>query len=305
MKNIFSLFEQHKETKMTPEEKKFAWEAISAQTFFLDTDISVKKPILSSFYFKELLPVINRQTIFLKRKKYALGIIASTLIISGGVSAFAQVSLPGDFLYRVKTDVNEKIQVAFSLTPQSKANTEAVLATRRLEEVEGLALRGKLDSGLELKTNNAFNAHVRELDSHIAELESRSEFGEIAKVGVSFQTKIAVHAAVLKDMEVNNEFLSSASTTKTNTSMILNLEQKVLSATIPTIIATKNALIKTSVSTSTKVEVYKNKNNKNNLALYIDPQEAREYLIRLHQEIGTPSTILEIPNPSVVPTFIP
>lgn len=309
MKNILSLFTQHKEIKMTPEEKKTAWEAISARAFSLTLDIPVRKPILSRLYFEELLPVLNRQTVFLRSKKYALGIITSTLIISGGVSAFAQGTLPGDFLYGVKTGINEKLQVAFAVTPQSKASVEAILATRRLEEVEGLALRGKLNSILELKINEAFNTHVRELDSHIAELESRSEFGEIAKVGVSFQTKIAVHAAVLKDIEVNSDFLSSTSTKintiKNNPSMILSLEQKVLSATIPTIIATKNALIKTSVSTSTKVEVYNNKNNKNNLVLYIDPKEAREYLIKLHQEIGTPSPILEIPNPSVIPTFIP
>lgn len=53
MKNLLSLFTQHKEIKMTPEEKKATWEAILAHTFTFSIEMPVKETNTS----KSLSPV--------------------------------------------------------------------------------------------------------------------------------------------------------------------------------------------------------------------------------------------------------
>ena len=70
----------------------------------------------------------------------ALFVIAGT----GTVSA-AQGALPGDLLYPIKVSVNEKVEVALAPTPAARAQVQAKLAERRVDEAQALASRGRLD----------------------------------------------------------------------------------------------------------------------------------------------------------------
>ena len=309
MNNLPYIFIPKKENSMTAEEKKTIWMAISARTFEIEKNkqiTPVRKGVPSRLYYRGLLPTIGLRGLCSLTRGYMLGIIAGTLIVSGSVSAFAQGALPGDLLYGVKTNVNEKLQVTLAFTPQAKASIEATLASKRLEEAEKLALEGKLNPTLEQSTNKAFNTHVRKFETQLSLLERRAEYKAIAKVGIFFQTRIAVHVAVLKDIEVNNKILSSGTVIRTPNSNVDSnvatlLEKKVLSAIIPTVLATNKALVIISTTTQEDTAGYK----KNNILLNIDTNEAKEYLTKLHEDIGVPAPLLENTPAPIVPVFIP
>jgi hypothetical protein len=290
---------------MTSSEREKVWEAVSSRFLKNQENVPVRKPILSRLYYRGLLPLAHEQIISFRKKTYALNALVGLLIVSGSMSVFAEGALPGDVLYPVKTHLTEKIQFAFAFTPQEKATAEAILATRRLEEAERLALAGKLSPTLAEKTAGLFTSHVKTLEGHLVELETRSQFADVAKIGVLFQTRVAVHAAVLKDIEINTSILSSTTTAhdngeKVDPHVVALIEKEVLTTVLPTVAVTKAALAKLSASSSSNmprtIEV---------TPLYIDPALAKSYLTELHEEVGIPESILGAPISPVVPVFVP
>ncbi len=299
MKKIISSLNKYKEVIMTSEEKKKVWNAIAIDTFLYAPN---KDTTLLPSY-RQLVPLLHIRQLPFIQKKYALGMLAGTLIISGSLSVFAQGSLPGDLLYPVKTKVNEKIQVVIALTPEEKARTEALLATKRLEEAEALALQGKLNPTLAEQTIKAFNNHVSGLETQLKVLEQKSELTTIAKIGILFQTRIAVHVAVLKDIEVNNAIISSSQKdilmkSTVDSVSVIHLENKILPSVIPTVTVTKKALLILEPSTVIS-------NDKHTILLHVDLGEAKEYLKELHEEVGIPESIMETKMNPIIPIFIP
>ncbi len=291
---------------MTDNEKDSLWEGISKQTFLKEENLVVRKPILSRLYYRGLLPAISQQSISFGKKKYALGLIGGTLIVTGGLSAFAEMALPGDLLYPVKTKVTEQVQVALLSTPEEKATAEAILATKRLEEIETLALTGKLD---QLKAELAaedFNSHVHKFEQHLDELQANKEFSVVTRIGIFFQTRIAVHAAVLKDMNLNNTITNKQTVGASLSAVVVPLQKKVLEAMVPIAIVTEKALTIT-MPNVTKVATIKNTTTteKQPVALYIDTKEAKSYLQKLHEDVGTPAPILDATLTNIAPVRIP
>lgn len=302
MKNtLSSLLTKHIEIHMTPREKKLVWEAISLRTETLN--VNVRKPILSRLYYRGLVPAIAKRGMFFPRNRYVLSVIVSTLIVSGGISAYAVNALPGDALYIIKTNLNENVQIALSLTPEDKAKTAALLATKRLEEVEKLALVGKLTPDAVNQTSTLFNSHLYVLEKQLTKLEEKSKFSAMADVGIFFQTRIAVHVAVLKDIEVNIRILSRSKTKEvadTDIHLVTSVEKQVLTAVVPAVVVTHNAIMQIS---SSKPEIIETKGAV--ATLHIDPSVAKEYLTELHSTIGIPASIMQERAPTIVPVLVP
>ena len=60
------------------------------------------------------------------------------VVIFGGTAFAANGALPGDVLYSMKVNVNEKVESWGALSPNALARFEAVKAERRLKEIEML-----------------------------------------------------------------------------------------------------------------------------------------------------------------------
>lgn len=113
-----------------------------------------------------------RDNYFMMNKNKFVGAFAviAIVFITGGTSAFAEKSIPGDFLYRLKISVNEPVASVFAITKEEKTEWKERLVERRLKEAHTLASIGKLDEvkrfGLEEKIKTQvddFNASVNEL----------------------------------------------------------------------------------------------------------------------------------------------
>ena len=83
------------------------------------------------------------------------------LFVTVGTSFAAQGALPGDFLYPVKTDVNENVRGAFALSADAEANLQADLLEERLEEAQALHASGKLRGDTAVDVSKRLNSQVK------------------------------------------------------------------------------------------------------------------------------------------------
>lgn len=145
----------------------------------------------------------NWFSLFINHKTMPLALIA-LLFVGGGVSFAAQGSLPGDALYPVKVNFNEKIEATLSVSAESNANLEAKLAERRLIEAEKLAGDNKLDAETSLEIKQRFEAHALRVDERIEKLSDRDVLVAL-DVASRFETSLKAHEAVLAKLESKTE----------------------------------------------------------------------------------------------------
>jgi|GEM_PF-3052398 len=126
MKNLeYILHTESQKVSMRDHEKT----AIRARLFSLEQKHISLRPALSPF---------SNIYAFTWRHGASLAFVV-VFFFSGGVSAIADKSLPGSFLYPFKTDINEQVLGWFAVTPESKEELNIKLAERRLEEAELIA----------------------------------------------------------------------------------------------------------------------------------------------------------------------
>ncbi len=143
------------------------------------------KKVLSSYQF---LPLFMRRT--------TMPVVLIMLLVGGSVSFAAQGSLPGDALYGVKVNFNERVEGALSMSGEAKANLEAHLAERRLIEAEKLASKGELNSEIESEIESRFTAHATRVEERIEAL-SKSEVLVALDVASRFEASLNAHEGVL------------------------------------------------------------------------------------------------------------
>lgn len=110
--------------------------------------------------------IFNKRTL---RKTMPLTLIAG-LLMGAGVSYAAEGSLPGDSLYPIKIHVNEGVRSSLARTDSEKAQIEAELATRRLEETELLNQEGRLSTSTKDSLKASFNEHQGRVTEHLRSL---------------------------------------------------------------------------------------------------------------------------------------
>jgi len=126
--------------------------------------------------------------------------IAAVLVLfaSVGTSYAAQGSLPGDALYAVKVNVNEKVASVMAITPVARAQFDAGLAERRLEEVEILAAAHRLTPEMSVELHARINeATASFAHSLIAIAESDANSTAVEDAQSDLEATFAAHANVL------------------------------------------------------------------------------------------------------------
>lgn len=130
---------------------------------------------------------------------------ASILIVffvaGGTVSAFAEDTLPGDTLYGVKTQVNEKIAGALAVTPTAKAEHETKLVVRRLKEVEKVLTKDDIEQEdkIEIVTSltSDITEHRENATEHINEMVEDGDVSEAFTATTELGGALEVHANVI------------------------------------------------------------------------------------------------------------
>lgn len=158
-----------------------------------------------------------------KLQKPAL-VVATLFFIVGGISLAAEEALPGDSLYAVKLNINERVMGLASLNDISDAENESRITSRRIAELEELAARGVLNPDVSKRLTAAISQHTRSAREHI---KAASEAGEISSA-LSLETELVsmlnTHGDILEQLGVKNDG-SFATTTMTAATELRQLAQ--------------------------------------------------------------------------------
>lgn len=120
-------------------------------------------------------------------------------LVGGGVSAAANGSLPGDALYGVKVGVNEPVKEFFAFSRQAKASAEADIAIARAQEIEKLAVKGKVDARTAASLETSFENHAGEAAKLIAALSSAAAI----EANSNFQSSLGAHGNIIAKLAKN------------------------------------------------------------------------------------------------------
>jgi len=253
----------------------------------------IRGSILRAMAEGEMAPVASPAG-FWRRFLRPVPALAAFLILAVSGTAFAaEKSLPGESLYWVKINVNEKVAGTLAVSAEAKSDWQVAKVERRLDEAAELVTKGKLtdetqaevESGLE-NSANAVQIDVDELNSSgnvtaAANLASRLESAVASRVEVLS----AVSRNVFAQRPAPKAALSLIQTKNISSGMVLRA-QKVLQKTVESRIKLENKVAET---VSSSVEV-KSAAEAQIRAAVKTIKESRNYLKKNMKELGPNAT---------------
>jgi len=156
-----------------------------------------------SRYIKQVPPGTSLFNLFKQPQSMTAAIIAIVLLAGGGTSFAAEAAVPGDFLYPVKTEVNENIKSAFAISAEAEAKLQARLAEERLEEAEELSARGELTAEHATELGLRIKAHTDAAKEHGVKAGTDEQNDSVMEIRSSLEGAFRTHADVLNDLNLN------------------------------------------------------------------------------------------------------
>ncbi|MFZ2501035.1 MAG: DUF5667 domain-containing protein [Minisyncoccia bacterium] len=143
------------------------------------------------------------------------------LLLGGGVTVSAEHALPGDALYPVKTQVNEKLAGLVAISTESKVAWDAKLVDRRLVEAEQLAAQSKFNDAAKTVIGESLKDIVAQANEHLSALQANDP-EKAMRVSANISAALKAHDQILNSFEEEH-----ASTTPEKTESVKNLHQQV------------------------------------------------------------------------------
>lgn len=192
--DIFNtLFDKALSFKLSDEEReamsrKFIFETVSP--FVTPRTRMVVYPQHSSSWYH-----------FFESKKVLAGVFVFVLCLGlGGTSFAARHAIPGDALYPIKIHLNEGAETFFSIGEKSLAKTYAVHALARLEEVEKLALKDKLNATTTTLAKAQFAQDANNVTQGVEKLNKEGDAPAATEVGTNFELSLQDHRGILNTL---------------------------------------------------------------------------------------------------------
>lgn len=123
--------------------------------------------------------------------------LSLALILTGGTTYAAEGAIPGDLLYPMKVEFNERVKSAVALSSEAEARLQARLAEERLEEAETLAANGRLDADASAALNARLNKHYESANEHSGRAEADGDIETAAEVRASLTGSLNAFGAIL------------------------------------------------------------------------------------------------------------
>ncbi|MEK9176793.1 MAG: DUF5667 domain-containing protein [Patescibacteria group bacterium] len=166
----------------------------------------------------EIRALSSRRFSFLKNMVMAPIAIALVIALSagGGVAFAAQGSVPGDVLYPVKIEVNERVAAALAVSTEAKAGLDARLAEERLEEATELSEENRLTVEAKTEIRERVAERLTKTKERVAELKKRGRGRSAAEVEARLRASLERRAAILRDLDVSVSFSDDDSSDDTS-----------------------------------------------------------------------------------------
>lgn len=153
----------------------------------------------------------TRRSIFNFKPMPIFASLAVMAILSGGVSYAAQSSLPGDFLYTVKVNVNESVRSALAVGSESQAHWEIERARLRLQEASELADKGReLDEEEEARLESRFSASADAALKESTELQTEGDRDSADAIASELESVLRVQTKVMANVKAMAKLRASA-----------------------------------------------------------------------------------------------
>ena len=138
-------------------------------------------------------------SILMSSQKFSLyASFMALLVLVGGAGTYAaEGSAPGDPLYGIKIQVNEKVLSALAPTTEGQARLSGTLATRRIDEVLKLASSGRLTPEHEAYLAHAFSTEVEKTKATTKTLSAQGKTDTAEEVTADFEAHLASRAQAL------------------------------------------------------------------------------------------------------------
>lgn len=199
MRNLLKQLKKgSREIRLTGDEKSAMRQAL--------VQFARENPIMHTAEAKHSRAVVSPYSFM--RKARGLKILSATVIggilIGGTVSFAAEGALPGNVLYPVKTEINERVRSMASVTPQAKAGWDVVLVERRLSEMKEVGLMETVS----LETKEVARANVKKYteraQKRIVELDDSDDDEGALMVAENLARILQAHETILlEDIDTN------------------------------------------------------------------------------------------------------
>lgn len=120
------------------------------------------------------------------------------VLMGAGTVSAAEQSLPTDPLYPIKIYVTEPLKRSLARTPEAKAQVDAELALRRLDEVNSLAKKGELTSNEQTRAETRFVQQTKRVEMQLKALRATGKEDRASEVVDRLETEVGVRAATVE-----------------------------------------------------------------------------------------------------------
>ncbi|MBI1971351.1 MAG: hypothetical protein HYS52_00690 [Candidatus Wildermuthbacteria bacterium] len=126
---------------------------------------------------------------------------AILVLTGGGITLAAEQALPGDPLFPVKITVNEGFRTILALSDEAKADIELIKTERRLQELEKLAVQGKLKSKIAADVNTRVEKQTTAAADSGLKLKAKGNLEGAAKVFSDLEAALKTHEKILMETD--------------------------------------------------------------------------------------------------------
>lgn len=123
--------------------------------------------------------------------------LALLLVVGGTASASANGALPGDALYPLKVNVNERVERALALSSEDKAYVDVRHAEERLSEIELLAAKGSVNQEVATEAATKVMSAIDAANSTVGSLEEGGDEGGAGDLRAHIASALLAHADIL------------------------------------------------------------------------------------------------------------
>lgn len=138
------------------------------------------------------------------RSHMALSALAVVLVAVTSISAAAQGTLPGDYLYAWELRITEPMQEFFAVTSEQQAKFAVKLVNKRLREFSAVSLQKKLDPETTKDIHGRLAAQIADAHEEIQGLVEESDISGAAGAANDLEAVLSAHEVILEKVAEKN-----------------------------------------------------------------------------------------------------
>ncbi|MDX1608334.1 MAG: hypothetical protein R3251_03940 [Candidatus Spechtbacterales bacterium] len=206
MKHFFKSLKKLKKVSMTENEKLYRKEQL--------LQFMQKNPVKDTAHARHQLSKRGYlfgalQLIPQTKPMAALLIIALLFSFGGGTSLAANDALPGDALYPVKVNINERVEGIFAFNEEAKAEFHLEKAELRLREAEELAEKNEANESNIIKVEYGLEKHIERLEKRADKFEEKGNKAKAEELRARLEAMLEVHTEFLSALQIYLDSLNS------------------------------------------------------------------------------------------------